>query len=179
MESGPAAPDPAALPALIESLLFVASGPTPVGRLAQVLDASPATVEDALAVLSRIYDSEGRGLRIQRHGDRVQLTTTPDAAPYVRRFLGLDFTSRLSQAAMETLAVIAYRQPVTRAEIEMIRGVNCDAVLHTLIVRGLVESVGRVEQAGRPFLYGTTLQFLQYFGLSDMSALPPLPEGAA
>jgi segregation and condensation protein B len=93
--------------------------------------------------------------------------------------LGLDLSTKLSQAALETLAVIAYRQPLTRAEVEAIRGVGCDGVLRTLITRELVEAVGRLEQPGRPYQYGTTVQFLQYFGLDSLDHLPPLPESAA
>jgi segregation and condensation protein B len=182
--SGPLlAPIPAAgetpeveLPRLIESLLFVASSPTPVGQLAQVLQVDVASIEQALAGLAASLITERRGLALQRKADQVQLTTVPEAAPHIERFLGLDLTTRLSQAALESLAMIAYRQPVTRAQIEAIRGVNCDGVLRTLLARGLVEPVGRLEQAGRPFLYGTTFQFLQYFGLNSLEQLPSLPE---
>ncbi len=166
----------AELPALLESLLFVAPSPTPVARLAQVLAASQEAVEAALARLAATYDEGRRGLRLLRKGDRVHLTSAPEAAAYIERFLGLDLSTRLSQAALEALAVIAYRQPLTRTEIEAVRGVNCDGVLRTLITRELVEPVGRLEQAGRPFLYGTTVQFLQYFGLESLDRLPPLPE---
>ena len=114
-------------------------------------------------------------MRLLRKADRVHLTTAPESATYIERFLGLDLSSRLSTAALETLAVIAYRQPLTRGDIEAIRGVNCDAVIRTLISRELVEAVGRLEQPGRPFLYGTTLQFLHYFGLESLDKLPPLP----
>lgn len=170
------APAEAELPALLESLLFVAPSPTPIARLAQVLAVGQEAVEAALARLAAAYDGEQRGLRLLRKGDRVHLTSAPQAAAYIERFLGLDLSTRLSQAALETLAVIAYRQPLTRTEIEAVRGVNCDGVLRTLITRELVEPVGRLEQAGRPFLYGTTVQFLQYFGLESLDRLPPLPE---
>jgi segregation and condensation protein B len=114
---------------------------------------------------------------LQRKGDRVQLASAPEAAPYIERFLGLDLTARLSPAALEVLAIVAYRQPITRAQIEAVRGVSCDAVLRTLVSRGLLEEVGRLEQAGRPILYGTTFQFLQHFGLNTLSDLPPLKDG--
>jgi len=170
-----AAPEGMALPALLESLLFVAEEPVTVDRLAQTLGVTNETVEAGLAELSEACQSAGRGLRVQRKGDRLQLITAPEAAPYIERFLGLDLSSKLSPAALETLAVIAYRQPVTKAEIEAVRGVNCDGVLRTLIARELVEPVGRLEQPGRPFQYGTTFQFLQHFGLESLAALPPLP----
>lgn len=164
-----------ALSAQLEALLFVAPSPTLIARFAQVLDVDEATVQGALADLSEAYNSDRRGLRIIRKGDRAHLTTAPEAASLVERFLGLDLTARLSAAALETLAVIAYRQPLTRGDIESIRGVNCDGVLRTLIARELIEPVSRLEQPGRPFLYGTTLQFLQYFGLEELNRLPPLP----
>jgi segregation and condensation protein B len=168
----------AALPILLESLLFVAAEPTPVTRLAQILDVSQAAVETGLADLSVIYRAGQRGIRLQRKGERVQLTTAPEAAPYIERFLGLDLSARLSPAALEALSVIAYKQPLTRADLEAVRGVNCDGVLRTLLARELVEPVGRLEQPGRPFQYGTTGRFLQYLGLESLADLPPLPESS-
>jgi segregation and condensation protein B len=164
-----------ALTAQLEALLFVAPSPTPITRFAQVLGVEAEAVQAALAELSETYSSSRRGLRVVRKGDRVHLTTAPEAASLIEKFLGLDLTTRLSGAALETLAVIAYRQPLTRGDIESIRGVNCDGVLRTLMARELIEPVGRLEQPGRPFLYGTTLQFLQYFGLEGLDHLPPLP----
>ena len=105
------------------------------------------------------------------------MVTAPEAAGYVRRFLGLELTGKLSPAALETLAVVAYRQPTTRADVEAVRGVNSDSVLRTLINRGLIEEQGRLDQAGRPIVYGTTFEFLQHFGLSGIDQLPPLGEG--
>ena len=172
-EGEPAAP--LSLPAQIEALLFVAPAPTPLPRLAQALEVDEAAARAALEELGAAYVSERRGLRLIRKGDRAHLTTAAEAAQSVEKFLGLDLNSKLSGAALETLAVIAYRQPLTRGEIEAIRGVNCDGVLKTLLSRALVEPVGRLEQPGRPFLYGTTLQFLQYFGLEGLDRLPPLP----
>jgi segregation and condensation protein B len=168
-------PAEAELPILLESLLFVAPAPTPVGRLAQILGVAEELIEAALSQLADGYVEGNRGLRLLRKADRVHLTTAPQAASYIERFLGLDLSARLSQAALETLAVIAYRQPLTRVEIEALRGVGCDGVLRTLIARELVEPVGRLEQPGRPYQYGTTVQFLQYFGLESLDRLPPLP----
>jgi segregation and condensation protein B len=159
---------------LIESLLFVADEPVDIGRLAAVIGVKREAVEEALRELSEEY--ERRGLRLQRKGGRVQMVTAPEAAPYIQRFLELDVSSRLSIPALETLAIVAYQQPITRAEIEAIRGVNCDSVLRTLVRKGLIEEVGRLPQAGRPIIYGTTFEFLQYFGLEDLSELPPLDE---
>ncbi len=164
-----------ALQSVVESLLFVAASPTPLARLAQVTGATEDAVLEALEQISAAYAMPGRGLRLLRKGDRVYLTTAPESSAFIERLLGLDLSSKLSTAALETLAVIAYRQPLTRGDIEVIRGVNCDGVLRTLIARELVEPVGRLEQPGRPFLYGTTLQFLHYFGLDSLDRLPPLP----
>lgn len=174
--SDAAPPTGAELRGLLESLLFVAPAPTPVDRLAQVLGHPAETVEAALADLTAAYVADARGLRLLRKGDRVHLTTMPQASAYIERFLGLDLTSKLSSAALETLAVIAYRQPLTRAQIEAVRGVNCDGVVRTLLARELIEPVGRLEQPGRPILYSTTVQFLHYFGLESLERLPPLPD---
>jgi segregation and condensation protein B len=158
--------------ALIESLLFVASEPVAVERLASVLKISVEQAESGLRKLGEEYSH--RGLRLQRKGQRVQLVTAPEAAELVRSFLGLEASGKLSPPAMETLAIVAYRQPVTRAQIEAVRGVNSDSVLRTLINRGLVEEQGRLDQAGRPIVYGTTFEFLQQFGLTGTDQLPPL-----
>jgi segregation and condensation protein B len=166
----------AEMPRMIESLLFVASSPVSVAQLAQVLRVDEPAVQGALEQLAASYIAQRRGLTVQRKGDRVQLVAVPEAGPHIERFLGLDLTTRLSQAALESLALIAYRQPITRGQMEAVRGVNCDGVLRTLLARGLIEPVGRLEQVGRPFLYGTTFQFLQYFGLDSLEQLPPLPE---
>jgi segregation and condensation protein B len=160
------------LMSLVESLLFVADEPVHLDRLTTVLEASVEEVEAALRSLAEEYLH--RGLRLQRKRQRVQLVTAPEAADHVRRFLGLELTSRLSPAALEALAIVAYRQPVTRAQIEAIRGVNSDTVLRTLINRGLIEEQGRLEQVGRPILYGTTFEFLQQFGLDSLDQLPSL-----
>jgi len=169
---------PYPLPVMVESLLFVASEPVPIAQIAEALDVKPAEVEQALTELNA--EIVRRGVRVQRKGDRVQLTTLPECAPYIERFLGLDLTTRLSKPALETLAIIAYQQPVTRAQIEHVRGVNCDAVLSTLLNRGLIEEVGRLETAGRPIQYSTTFAFLQHFGLRSLDDMPSLqPEEAA
>lgn len=164
------------LKALIESLLFVADEPVHVERLAAALEVTPAEVESVLHELAQEY--EDRGLNLQFRASRVQMVTAPEAAGAVRRFLGLELSSRLSPAALETLAVVAYRQPVTRAQVEAVRGVNSDSVLRTLVNHGLVEEQGRLEQAGRPIVYGTTFEFLQQFGLMSLEQLPALEEWA-
>jgi segregation and condensation protein B len=163
------------LPAIVESLLFVASAPVSVHQLADAIGCHAAEVEAALQSLASTYATQ-RGLRLQRHGDRLQLVTAPDVAPFVERFLGLAVTTSLSPAALETLAVVAYKQPITRPELEAIRGVNSDGVLRNLVSKGLVEEVGRLETVGHPILFGTTFDFLQYFGLNGLGELPPLED---
>lgn len=160
------------LSARLEALLFVAPGAVTYGQLAAALEISTHEVEAGLAELEAFY--AGRGLRLQRHAGRVQLTSSPDVAPLVERFLGLEATSRLSRAALEALAIVAYQQPVTRPQVDAIRGVNSDGVLKGLLYKGLVEEIGRAETPGRPILYSTTPGFLQHFGLSCLEELPPL-----
>jgi segregation and condensation protein B len=157
---------------LIESMLFVADEPVALDRLASVLETTLEEVEQAVSDLSADYAR--RGLRLQRKKQRVQMVTAPEAAECIRRFLGLDLSGRLSTAALETLAIVAYRQPLTRSDVEAVRGVNSDSVLRTLVRRGLVEEQGRLDQAGRPIVYGTTFEFLQEFGLASLDQLPPL-----
>jgi segregation and condensation protein B len=162
------------LKAKLEALLLAAPGPVTPGQLAVALEIQPAEVETGLSGLATDYQE--RGLRLQRHAGQVQLTTAPEMAPLVERFLGLEATTQLSRAALESLAIIAYQQPVTRPQIDAIRGVNSDGVLKSLLSKGLVQEVGRGEGPGRPILYSTTPEFLQHFGLSSVTELPPLDE---
>jgi segregation and condensation protein B len=162
------------LSAKLEALLFVAPGTLTAAQLAAALDVPSAQVERELEVLTQAYEAEGRGIRVQRLRGRVQLTTAPSAAEEIERLLGLESGGRLSRAAIEALAIIAYKQPVTRPQIDAIRGVNSDAVLKSLLVKGLIQEFGRAETPGRPILYGVTSEFLQYFGLSSLTELPPL-----
>lgn len=160
------------LPQLVESLLFVSGEPLEVRRLQQLLEVEREPLEQAIEALAQ--QCQSRGLRLQRNGEALQLVTAPEAAPFVEKLLGFPGSAKLSPAALETLAVIAYEQPVTRARIEAIRGVNCDRALATLQARGLICEVGRLETVGRPVLFGTTFEFLQYFGLEAVDQLPPL-----
>jgi segregation and condensation protein B len=160
------------LAAQIEALLFVASGPVTLSQLAAALDISVTKVEAGLTELQDYYNQ--RALRLQEHGNGIQLTTAPEIAWLIERFLDLEITSRLSQAALETLAIIAYKQPVIRPEIEAIRGVSSDGVLKSLLSKGMVQDIGRAERPGRPILYTTTPEFLQVFGLNSLDELPPL-----
>jgi segregation and condensation protein B len=141
-------------------------------QLAAALQVSEAEVEQGLKLLSDEYKT--RGLRIQRHAGRIQLTTSPEVGEVVERFLGLEITSHLSQAALEALSIVAYQQPVTRPQVDSIRGVNSDGVMKSLLHKGLIQDVGRAPGPGRPILYASTPEFLQHFGLSSLEELPPL-----
>jgi segregation and condensation protein B len=162
--------------ARLEALLFVAAGSVPAVQLAAALNLPVRTIENYLDILETrlASDDSPHGLRLQRHHGRVQLTTSPDTATDVERFLGLESTSKLSRAALEALAIIAYQQPVTRPEIDAIRGVSSDGVLKSLLSKGLIQEVGRADRPGRPILYVTTSDFLQHFGLNSLEELPPL-----
>jgi segregation and condensation protein B len=171
-------PDEAADPVAAElaphlvALLFAADEPLALPDAARILGARRRDVERAAALLA---EAPPLGLMLQRDGGRLQLATTPASAPYVRRLRGLEEQGRLSRAALEVLAVVAYRQPITRAEIEAVRGVGGDRALATLLQRELIEEVGRKETVGRPVLFGTTLAFLEHAGLRSLADLPPLP----
>ena len=174
MTEQPPAPPELNLIAQIEALLFVAPGAVKPVQLASALGISAREVEKGLEEYkSQLKD---RGIRLQRHYGRVQLTTAPETASLVERFLGLEATSHLSRAALEALAIIAYQQPVTRPEIDAIRGVSSDGVLKSLLSKGLVQETGRAERPGRPFLYTTTSDFLSNFGLASLDELPPLKQ---
>jgi segregation and condensation protein B len=168
--------DAARLAPILEGLLFAAGAPVPVARLVEALDGPDRKqVMRALDLLDAKLAEDGRGIRLMRVAGGYQLRTLAEHGPWVRRLLG-GKPPRLSRALMETLAIIAYRQPCTRPEIEAIRGVDVDGVLSTLLERRLVKIVGRKEAPGRPILYGTTKDFLEVFSLPDLDALPPLKE---
>jgi segregation and condensation protein B len=158
--------------ARLQGLLFVAAEPVVAADLAESLDLSVKTVEAALVELERILASGG--LRLQRHSGRIQLTTAPELAESIERFLGLEARSHLTKPALETLAIVAYNQPVTRPQIDTIRGVNSETMLKGLLAKGLIQETGRSEGPGRPILYATTPDFLQHLGLSSIADLPPL-----
>ena len=156
----------------LEALLFVAAEPVTPAQLAAALDVSPSVIERGLHELDAALAT--RGLRLQRHVGRVQLTTAPQLAELIERFLGLEATTHLSRAALETLAIIAYQQPVTRPQIDSIRGVNSDSMMKSLLHKGLILESGRADGPGRPILYSTTPEFLQHFGLNSILEMPPL-----
>ena len=166
------------LAATIEAILFSSNRPLRLRELQHVLDSDRAAIEHALDELRESLTH--RGLMLQRHQDQVQLVTRPELAGYVRRALRPEVTGRLSTAAYETLAIVAYQQPVTRSKIEEIRGVNSDGVISNLELRDLVKEVGRGTGQGQPRLFGTTMRFLQMLGLESLDDLPfPEPPIAA
>ena len=159
---------------IVEAILFVTGNAVEKKDICRAMEISEAELEETLDALESGYDFERRGLRLLRFGAHVQLATRPDYAPYVEKLLQPVQKQSLSQAVMETLAVIAYRQPVTKAEIEQIRGVKCDYSVQSLVAKGLIEEVGRKEALGRPILYGTTDAFLRHFCLTSLSELPEI-----
>jgi len=160
------------LGAAIESLLFVSGRPLERSELRKLLGIDDAHLTRALVVLEDDLEKQKRGVRLQRLGEQVQLVTAPENARYIAALLGLPMTAKLTAAALETLSVIAYRQPMTRSQIEAIRGVNSDRALASLIQHGLVAEVGRAQTVGRPALFATTAEFLQQFGLTSLEQLP-------
>jgi segregation and condensation protein B len=155
-----------------ESLLFVSGRPLEDTELRKLLDVNDTRLALVLDTLAEQLASQGRGIRLQRLGNQAQLVTAPENARYIAALLGLPMTAKLTTAAMETLAVISYRQPMTRAQIEAVRGVNSDRALASLIQHGLVAEVGRAQTVGRPALFATTPEFLQQFGLTTLTELP-------
>jgi segregation and condensation protein B len=158
----------------LESLLFVADGPAEVATLAKALQLHGDTVRAGLVQLASLYRDADRGLRLQVTDQKYQLVSAPAAGPLIERFLNVEAGAKLSPPALETLALVAYRQPITRAQIEAVRGVDCSAVLRSLQQRGLIEETARLDAPGRPVLYGVTDQFLHHFGLTALEELPPL-----
>lgn len=162
------------LTAALESLLFVADTSVEIGQFVKLFSLPAEAIESALSQLGDGLKAENRGIRLQMQNGRYRLVSSPAAANLIETFLNLDLSTRLSAPALESLSVIAYRQPVTRAQIEAVRGVDCGHVLRSLLQRGLIEESGRLETAGRPILYSVTEQFMQHFGLTTLNELPPL-----
>ncbi len=165
-------PTDAQLKSALESLLFVAGRPLERAELRRLLTINDRQLDAALDALAA--ECGTRGVRVQRLGEQVQLVSAPENARYIAAFLGLPTQVKLTTAALETLAVITYRQPITRSQIETIRGVNSDRALASLIAHSLVNEVGRAATVGRPALFATTPEFLHQFGLTSLDALPPL-----
>lgn len=161
---------------ILEAILFVAGEPLQISALAHALEVTELEIVSAAEELSSDYDYNRRGICLKRFGSHIQLSTRADYAPQIEKLLQPIQKQSLSQAALETLAVVAYKQPVTRLDIEAVRGVKCDYSVQSLVNKGLIEEVGRKEALGRPILYGTTDAFLSHFGLSSLEDLPQPPE---
>ncbi len=159
---------------LLEALLFVSPRPVPPEDLARVLDLPVESVEEELATLQEVWST--RGVRISRVAGGYQMVSCPEAAPYVERLHRVPSRSPMSRAVMETLAIIAYRQPLTKRQIEKIRGVNPDYAVNTLLDKKLIMEVGRAPGPGRPPQFGTTRDFLKYFHLNSLKDLPPIED---
>lgn len=162
----------------IEAILFVAGEPLQEEALRMALETTPEALEEALCALSDQYEYERRGIRLLRFGRSVQLSTRPEYAQIVERLLQPVQRQNLSQAAMETLAVIAYRQPATRGDVEAVRGVKCDYSVQTLLAKGLLQEAGHRDTLGRPTLFVTTDLFLRHFGIASLEELPQVDFGA-
>jgi segregation and condensation protein B len=158
----------------IEAILMVAEEPVDPHLLAQLLELPLAQVEELCRTLAESYETEDRGFVLVKVAGGYRFQSHPDLAPYVERFVLDGQSARLSSAALETLAIVAYRQPVTKAAVERIRGVDSDYTIRALLHRRLVVELGRAEAPGRPFLYGTGFEFLERFGLTTLEQLPPL-----
>ena len=165
---------PGELRRALEAILFLADEPVPSGILAQAVEAGRREVDGALVTLAAEYEARGSGLVLRQVGGGWRMMTHPEAAPYVEQFVLTSRHSRLTKASLETLAIVAYKQPVTRHQIAAIRGVDSDGVLRALVDRGLVAEVGREDAPGRPMVYGTTPEFLERLGLDSLASLPPL-----
>lgn len=171
-----AAPAPLPPAQVIEALLFAADAPVKIDRLAELAEVPPESARTVIDELNALYQETGRTFRVQRVAQGYQLYTMPDYAEFVRRLYQHQYTHRLSRAALEVLAIIAYKQPVTRPEVEQLRGVDCSGPLVTLLERRLIATYGRASRPGNPFLYRTTPEFLRYFGLAGLEDLPRMEE---
>lgn len=162
--------------AVIEGLLYLWGDPLSLRDMADVLEMSPTEVAQLLEALQKEYDSPERGLQLKRYGDAYQFVTKEDHVDWFSKLIEVRKPPKLSHSSMETLAIIAYRQPVTRVEVDNIRGVKSSSSVDTLLSRGLIEEAGRLDRIGRPILYRTTTKFLQVFDLTSLEQLPALPE---
>lgn len=161
---------------IIEALVFASSEPVRLREIAGILGINEHTVRDLLNDLMNEYREKQRGIQITQVAGGYQFVTNPEYADFIKKMKKIPRYTPLSQAALETLAIIAYKQPVTRAEIEALRGVSVDSSINTLLERGLIEEKGRKDGPGRPILYATTGNFLKYFGLNDLSELPAIED---
>jgi|SRR5208283_2058018 len=162
--------------AVLEALLLASGEPAALSSLAKATDLAEQDIKRLLNELSSDYKLRNSGVLIAEIAEGYQMVTDPDHAFWIRRFKNINQANKLSQPALETLAVVAYKQPVTKLEIDQLRGVNCDGLIKSLLDKRFIKIIGKKETPGRPFLYGTTKEFLQYFGLQGLSDLPPLSD---
>lgn len=161
---------------IIESLLFVSGEPLEVKQIASTLECSVGFTKDLLSEMVKLYDVKSRGIKIINVNNSYSLVTKPENSDYIEKLFGNNSRQSLSQAALETLAIVAYKQPITRVDIDEIRGVKSDRAISNLVEKGLIKDFGRLEVPGRPILYGTTDEFLKYFGLQNIEQMPSLDE---
>ncbi|WP_102400838.1 SMC-Scp complex subunit ScpB [Haloimpatiens massiliensis] len=161
---------------IVESLLFVSGEPMKSKYIASILEYSKEKIEDFMQEMIESYGDDSRGIKIIKIDDSYQIVTKPENSVYIQKLLNVNVRQSLSQAALETLAIIAYKQPITRIEIEEIRGVKCDKAVVNLVEKGLVKECGRKEVPGRPILYATSDTFLKHFGLESLGDMPDLSE---
>ena len=161
--------------AAVEAMLFVSGEAVAITDMARALEIAPFQLEEALDRMAAVMDQQKRGLKLKRFGGHIQLTTSAELKPFIEKLLQPVQKQSLSQSALETLAIIAYRQPVTKLEMEQIRGVKCDYSVQSLLGKGLIIEVGRRDSVGHPILYGTTDTFLSHFGLRALDELPVPP----
>jgi len=161
---------------VVEALLFISGEPMPASSIKDVLELPESEIKGAMDALIAEYKERNAGLLIVEIANGYQMVTNPAYADWVRKYRKTHISSRLSLPALETMAIIAYKQPISRAEIEQLRSVSSDSALRTLMEKRLIKIMGRKEVPGRPFLYGTSREFLQYFGLKDLSELPILKD---
>lgn len=160
----------------IEAILFASGTPVEIDRIVRALELDTATVTKCIDELIEIYSTPNKGVKIIRMNKSIQMCTNKEYGTYVRKVMDMKKNTPLSQAAMEVLAVVAYNQPVTKAFVEQVRGVDCSGVIGSLCVKGLIEEKGRLELPGRPLLYGTTEHFLRCFSIENLEGLPKLPD---
>ncbi|WP_446899379.1 SMC-Scp complex subunit ScpB [Clostridium sp. LBM24168] len=161
---------------VIEALLFVSGESLKISQIAKIIECSINFTEDIMKEMSSLYNNSDRGIKLINSGDEYSLVTKAENSEYIEKLLGINSRQSLSQAALETLSIIAYKQPITRIDIDEIRGVKSDRAIYKLLEKGLIKENGRLNVPGRPILYSTTEDFLKYFGLESIEILPNLDE---
>ncbi len=160
--------------AALEALLFVAGEPVALSNLVKTTEINEHEIKRLMTELISDYKERNSGIIVAEIADGYQMLTNPDFSLFVKKFKNINQTNKLSPPALETLAIVAYKQPITKLEIDQLRGVNSDGAVKSLLDKRLIKIIGKKETPGRPFLYGTTKEFLQYFGLKNLSDLPPI-----